>query len=334
MVFTVAFQEKLEAIGRGIPERAAKKASSQDNEAILQMLLSSTKDMVRLSWIAWLADQHPAIEDNLRNLVLNLETALTAYRGEFLKPAQQLLAYAHQMQGKIAFDRLDYAAAGGHFSEMIQLGQELNDADIIAVGMAHQGDVLRKRGRYEQAFRCFEATQPFASASSLNVKGMLYTLSARGYYLYGDENKFTEFIYRALDVAAQTKEDIENLANYFTLEAVLEEQAAGFTTLWKPEKALKIYEETDKLRIFRPLREQGSYVIDKAQAYLHLGDVKTGTELAQQGIQLATEYRSKRHIARLSTTYDRLKVSHIGKDKRLNILKDALIASRQAQEEW
>jgi hypothetical protein len=50
------------------------------------------------------------------------------------------------MSGKIAFDRLDQAAASGHFSEMIALGEELQDADIIASGMIRQGDVLRKRG--------------------------------------------------------------------------------------------------------------------------------------------------------------------------------------------
>lgn len=57
------------------------------------------------------------MEDHLRKLSVNLDIALTSYRGEFVKPAQQLLAYTHQMQGKMAFDALDYAAAS-HFSEM------------------------------------------------------------------------------------------------------------------------------------------------------------------------------------------------------------------------
>jgi hypothetical protein len=47
----------------------------------------------------------------------------------------------------MAFDRLDFAAASGHFSEMIDLGIELNDPDIITIEMVYQGSLLRKRGR-------------------------------------------------------------------------------------------------------------------------------------------------------------------------------------------
>jgi transcriptional regulator with XRE-family HTH domain len=112
-------QEKLEAIGRGIPTRqsGAHMPEQPERERIFQMLLAPGRDMVRLSYMVWLADQHPVIEENLRDLVFNLNQALTAYQGEFRKPAQQLLAYASQMQGKIAFDRLDFAAASGYFSD-------------------------------------------------------------------------------------------------------------------------------------------------------------------------------------------------------------------------
>jgi len=56
-------QEKLEAIGRGIPEKKieAKEPQQADN-AILQMLLAPGRDMVRLSYLTWVADQQPVIE--------------------------------------------------------------------------------------------------------------------------------------------------------------------------------------------------------------------------------------------------------------------------------
>lgn len=327
--------EKLEEIGRGIPTRKMKPQSpAQADSALLQMLLAPGKDMVRLSWLAWYADSAPNIEENLRDLVLNLDQALTLYRGEFVKPTQQLLAYAHQMLGKIAFDRLDYAAAGGHFSEMITLGQELNDADVIAIGMVHQGSILRKRGRYETAFRCFEAAKPFAEVAASSVQGLRYLNVARGYYDSGDEQQFLRSINSALDIAAHTKENISSLANQFSLDEVLCEQASGFSELWKPEKALEIYKETDRMRPFRPLREQGSYVINKAQAYLHLGDLERGIQQALQGIQLASQYQSRRQILWLDKTYNRLRVTPLGADKRLRALRDALIEVQKAQEDW
>src|SRR5216683_364626 len=298
-------QEKLEAIGRGIPTR---KIGAQDpqqaDSAILQMLLAPDRDMVRLSYLVWLGDQHPVIEENLRSLVFNLDHALTAYQGEFRKPAQQLLAYAHQMQGKIAFDRLDFAAASGHFSEMIDLGQELNDADIIATGMVHQGSILRKRGRFEQALRCFEATKPFSNVASSSVQGMRYTQMARAFYDFGNEEGFLRVINPAIEIATNMKDSIDSLANEFSLDDVLCEQASGFTELWKPEKALEIYKKTDRLRPSRLLREQGSYTINKAQAYLHMGDLDKGIKLSLKGIKLASEYRSKRHIGWVEKTYN------------------------------
>jgi transcriptional regulator with XRE-family HTH domain len=328
-------QEKLDAIGRGIPVRQNKAQSlAEADEAILGMLLAPGRDMVKLAWIVWLADQGPTLEDHVQDLILKLDTALTAYRGSLVKPAQQLLAYARQMQGKMAFDRLDYAAAGGHFSEMVDLGQELNDPDISALGMIHQGDVLRKRGRYETALRYFEKAQPFAETASPGIQGLRLMLTARAHYLAGDEQQFLKTINPALEMAVNTKSTVDTLANQFTLQAVLEEQAAGLTMLWKAEQALGVYKDIDRMNIYRQLRDQGSYTVDKARAYLYLGDIQRGTKLAVRGLRLASQYRSKRHIARLDATYNRLRVSDIGKDQDLQPFREALEEAQQQQKDW
>jgi len=328
-------QEKLEAIGRGIPERKIQaKEPHQADSAILQMLLAPGKDMVRLAYMTWVADRHPVLEESLRDLIFHLDQALISYHGEFLKPAQQLLSYAHQMMGKIAFDRLDFSTASGHFSEMIDLGHELNDPDIITLGMILQGNVFRKRGRFEHASRCFDATKPYANVASAGVQGIRHILIARLYYLSGNEQGFLRAINAALETAEQTKDSITSLANDFSLDEVLQEQAAGFTELWKPEKALEIYQETDRLRPFRPLRDQGGYLLDKAQAYLYLGNLDQGIAQALKGIQLASKYRSKRHIGWIEKTYNRLLVLPMGQEKRLNTLRDALREVRKEQANW
>jgi len=327
--------EKLEVIGRGIPERKKQATSSKENESeVLQMLLAQGKDKVRLAYMVWLADQHPVIEENLRNLVLSLETTFTSYQGEFAKPAQQLLAYAHQMQGKIAFDRLDFASASGHFSEMIALGEELNDADLITMGMSYQGSLLRKRRRFETALRRFEAAKPFADVASSDVQGIRHTFMACAYADFGDEQGFLRAIDSALEIAAHMKDSISSLANEFTLDDVLQQKAGGFTELWKPEKALEMYKETDKLYPFRPLRDLGAYTIDKGQTYLYAGDLDEGIRLSLKGMELASEYRSKRHIGWIDRTYNQLRVRPIGKDKRLNTLRDALAEVQSKQVEW
>ena len=328
-------QEQLEAIGRGIPQRRIKATSSKEaDSAILQMLLAPGRDMVQMSYMLWVADQYPVLEEKLKELTLSLDQALLSYHGEFLKPAQQLLAYTHQMRGRIAFDSLDFAAASGHFSEMIDLGHELNDSDIIAMGMIYQGSILRKRGRFETALRCFEAAKPFVQVASEATQGIYHINLSTVHADAGQEKPFLEAIDAALEIARDVKDSIAGLANDFSLDDVLWAQAGGFSELWKPEKALEVYQQTDKLRPFRPLRELGAYTIDKGEAYLRMGELDQGVALSLRGIQLASEYRSKRHIGWVEKTYNRLSVLPIGKDKKLLALRDALREVKQKQEDW
>ncbi|HZO74634.1 MAG TPA: helix-turn-helix transcriptional regulator [Ktedonobacteraceae bacterium] len=326
-------QEKLEEIGRGIPKRQIEvQRPEQADSAILQMLLAPGRDMVQLSYMLWIADQAPILEEKLQELTIALDQALISYHGEFLKPAQQLLAYTHQMRGRMAFDRLDFATASGHFSEMIDLGQELNDPDIITTGMVYQGSLLRKRGRFETSIRYYEKAKPYADAASEAVRGIYHANLSTVYADSGNERPFLNEIDAALEIAKDMKESITGLANDFSLDDVLWAQAGGFSELWKPEEALKVYEQTDKLRPFRPLRELGAYTIDKGEAYLRLGDLDQGIALSLKGIQLASEYRSKRHLGWVEKTYNRLRVLPIGKEKKLDVLRDALVEAKSKLE--
>ena len=327
-------QENLEAIGRGIPERKIKGSSKGDDSAVLQMLLAPGRDMVRLSYMVWLADQHPVIEESLRDLVFNLDQALTSYGGEFRKPAQQLLAYAHQMKGRIAFDGLDFAAASGHFSEMIDLGQELNDADIITTGMAYQGSILRKRGRFDTSLRRFQIAEPYAKVASPNTQGLYYINISTLHADAGNEQGFLNAIDSALKITTDIKDSIDSLANEVTFDDILWAKAGGFSELWMPDKALEIYTEIDRTHPFMPLREQGAYTIDKGEALLRQGNLDEGIKLSLKGLQLASEYKSKRHIGWLSKTYSRLLATPIGQDKRLNTLHEAIVEAQVKQAEW
>jgi tetratricopeptide (TPR) repeat protein len=217
---------------------------------------------------------------------------------------------------------------------MVTLGQELNDADIITIGMSHQGTILRARKRYETALKCFEAAKPFADVATTNVQGVWHKLNARVYYDFGDENGFTHSINTALDIAAHTTDNIDSLANEFRLDTVLEEQASGYTALWQPEKALAIYHDIDRLRSFRPLREKGSLLTNKAQTYLEMGDLDRGIKESLRSIKLASDYQSRRHIGWIEKSYNRVRTLPFGKDKKLEELHEALLVVKRKQETW
>lgn len=318
--------EQLDAIGRGIPQRKPEAQSLQvADEVLLQTLLEPALATVKFSWLVWFADSDTTIIDNLTQLITKLENATTKYRGSLLKPAQQVLAYAHEMKGKLAFDQLDYITANGHFQEMLELGEVVHDPNIIALSMIHQGDLLRKRGRYEYAVRRLEAAQPFADAADICTRGIRWQILARTHAEYGYESLFQEAIDKALETVTQTQADLNTLCNQFNLVEVLQEQGQGYTLLWKPEKALEIYQETEQLKPFRPLRDLGSFTIIKAQAHAYNKNIDEGVKLALNGLELAKGYRSKRHVARVQNMYDRLSVTPLGKHPRLRDLKEALM---------
>ena len=131
------------------------------------------------------------MQKNLHTLNDHLEDALTKYRGRFVKPTQQLMAYAHEMLGDMAFDQLSFAEAYGHFQEMFDLGEELADNDILALAMTNQADLLRKKGRYKSAFRGLQAAELYASNASKYVQGFRWRISG-GFFLPTGTQKGSE----------------------------------------------------------------------------------------------------------------------------------------------
>ncbi|HEY0756939.1 MAG TPA: helix-turn-helix domain-containing protein [Ktedonobacteraceae bacterium] len=117
-----------------------------------------------------------------------------------------------------------------------------------------------------------------------------------------------------------------------TQEYVSQVEAAGFTTLNRPQHALEIYKNIDG--IFRPMRNQGSYLIDKSQVYFHLGDFERGLKFATQGIHLASIHRSRRQIARLETTYQRLLNTSVGKKQQMRDFQELIVVNKSKQADW
>ena len=317
--------ERLEAIGKGIPQQKLVARSMQEaDDVLLQTLLEPAQTTVKLSWLVWYANSDTSITDNLSRLTTKLEDAITNRRGTLLKPAQRLLAYSYEMKGKIAFDQLDYPNASGYFQQMRELGEELNNPDIIALSMIRQGDLLRRRGRYELAVRCLEAAKPFADAGNITTNGMRLQTLARTYAEFQQRSLFLNAIEKALEAADHIKPELDTTNNQFTLIGVLQEKGQGHTLLGEPQIALDIYRESERIQPFRPIRDLGVLTILKAQAHAYNGNMDKGVNLALRGLTLANEYHSRRHISRIQRMYDRLRVTPLGRHARLRDLEEAL----------
>lgn len=319
--------ERLDAIGRGIPSRTIQPQHPLEaDDAILQALLAPAQATVKLSWLVWYADKEVVIVDNLAQTIATLEQAITDRRGKLLKPALQVLAYAHEMMGKIEFDRLDYKEANSHYQEMYELGEELHDHDLLALSLIRQGDLLRRRGRYELALNRLQAAERYTKfTSSSHIQGMREQTLARASAEFGDKATFQRAIEQAQLIVEHITPNLDTISSQFTRVGVLEEKAQGYTLLWEPQEAIAIYKETEQLQPFRPIRAKGVFTILKAQAHTYAGDVDTGVAYAIDGLNLARQYQSRRHISRVQRMYDRLRTTPLATHPRMRDLKEALM---------
>src|SRR5579884_2374254 len=145
--------EQLERIGKGIPQRKVL-SPLEDKDALIQVLLEPAQNTVKMSWLVWYGNGGIVdTESSLKTLLLQLEDVLQSYKGDFEKPALRIEAYAHEMLGNIAIERIKTEEATAHFQEMYDIAEELNDAELLALALIHQSEMLRRSHRYEAAIR-------------------------------------------------------------------------------------------------------------------------------------------------------------------------------------
>ncbi|SRR6266487_335222 len=325
-------QERLDAIGKGIPERTyAATPTYGDTDVLLQALLEPAQNTVKMSWLLY-QDPHGGIDiaGNLHQLQERLTGALDLYHGQFHTPALRMLAYTHEMLGKLAIERTATQEATAHFQELYDIAEEIGDVDLQTLALMHQSEMFRRRGWYQAAARRIEAAKRNIPHVSVYLQGSFWKVTARNSYVAGDEQEFLRAIDQAAAVAEAMKTPtIDTLSSEFDRVEVLQVRAQGFTFLWKPEKALEIYQQTDSLRPFRPVRYQSSYHIEKAQAYCYAGDIETGAIHATAGMQMAESLRSRRYVMRLREMADRISVTPIGKKQSMKELREEIHTTLQ-----
>ena len=323
-------EEQLANVGKKLPpKRSSVYHTAERDDMLLEALLEPVQTTVKLSWlIAQGSGMLMGLASNLHNLEWRLGGVLERYRGQFRQPALRLLASVHELLGRQAVERTATQEAVAHFQEMYNIAEELRDRDLLTMATIHLAGMLRRRGRLEASFQRFEVAEKYARGASRWLQGLLWKMYARSYYIYGDEQNFLRAIDRAAGIAEDTEATVDTLANGFDTLSVLEERGQGYTLLWKPEKALAIYQETNRMRPFRPLREQSSYHIVSAQAYCYSGNLQTGIEHALTGLRIAEKLRSVRYVVRLQQMYDRLKNTPMGKERAMQDLLDEVMNTR------
>jgi|GEM_PF-893241 len=310
-------EEQLIHTGKKRPPERPVQQSAENNDLLLRALLQSAENIVKLSWSIW---QNRPLTGDLSRLERRLSEDLLSYRGPFRQPTLHLLAFLHECLGNQAIDQMADGEASDHFQQMYDIAEELGDRDLLCLAMIHQAEMFRRMRRFEFSFRRLEAAERRAAPQWL--QGLVWQNYARTFSVYGDEQGFL----RAIDRAESIAERIEAPMHPFDKVSVLQERAQGYTLLWQPEKAIAICQKIDQMRPFRPLREQSSYHILKAQAYCSHGDQR-GIEHALTGLRMAEILQSKRYVRRLQQMCDRLIDKHMGRTPAMQDLRREILTT-------
>jgi transcriptional regulator with XRE-family HTH domain len=296
-------------------------------DALIAALLEPAAATIKLSWLVWYGNADAAVVDRVAALIGKLTDFTASHQGNLRRPSLQLLAAAHEMLGKVAFDGLDYPTAYGHFLKMERVGEMAGDVDLRALAAVHQGDLLRRRGEYALAVQRLEAAASAVGGVGGVVEGMRQQTLARAHAEYGHKDAFLQAIDAAEAQATGLGAEAANWGNEFTITNVRHERAHGHTLLWEPEVALGIYLAAESGLHPTSLRDIGNFTILKAQAHTYAGNVDVGVDLAIEGLGFARRYGSARHVSRVQRMHDRLSGTPIGSSARMRDLADALRAA-------
>jgi transcriptional regulator with XRE-family HTH domain len=311
----------------GLRTGVTRPGSTVPEEALVEAFLEPAGATIKLSWLVWYGNADTTVIDRVAALIPTLTDFTATHAGSLRQPALQLLATAHEMLGKVAFDGLDYPGAYAHFLEMEQLGGAAGDSDLRALAAVHQGDLLRRRGDYELAVQRLKTAVPVGRDAAGHIEGVRQQALARAHAEHGQRDAFLQAIEAAEAHASQLSPETADWGNQFSLTNVRNERAHGHTLLWEPEVALRIYLATEPEMHPVSLRDIGNYTILKAQAHAYAGDLDVGVDLAIEGLEFARRYRSARHATRVQRMHDRLSGTPIGTSARLRDLADALRAA-------
>jgi transcriptional regulator with XRE-family HTH domain len=299
-------------------------SSGSSEDALVDALIEPAGATIKLSWLVWYGHADAGVVERVTSLIPKLTDFTASHQGELRLPALRLLATAHEMLGKVAFDGLDYPTAFAHFLEMEQLGEAAGDLNLRTLAAIHQGDLLRRRGDYELAVKRLTAAMPAAVEVAGVVEGMRHQTLARAHAENGHKDAFLEAIEAAEAQASSLDSNAADWGNEFTLKQVRHERAHGHTLLWEPKVALGIYLATEPEMHPVSLRDVGNFTILKAQAHAYAGNVDVGVDLAIEGLRFARRCGSARHVSRVQRMYDRLSSTPIGTSAHMRDLADAL----------
>lgn len=233
----------------------------------------------------------------IEHLVQDLRTQIV--------PKDRLLlrSFAHALHaaGYVASMRAstgEVSLAITHYHELESIARIMNDATLLNVALAYQGDMYRRPGEIQKAVTYLEAARDTTQGASAAARGNGLQFLGRASFLKKDIYSFECAMAEAEELAASIDPATNSIHGHYNLGTIYEEYGKSYAAMGQTQKALD-YVQRAQAHLPSTPNNRVLLMIVRAEALIYGGEIDSGEPLAIEAARLSRMQGHQRRLERL-----------------------------------
>lgn len=233
----------------------------------------------------------------IEHLVQDLRTQITSEDPLLLRSfahALHIAGYVASMQARTS----EVPLAIAHYHELESVARSINDATLLNIALAYQGDMYRRLGDMQKAIPYLEAARDTTPGANSAARGNGLQLLGRSFMLKRDMYGFERAMAEAEELASNIDPATNSIHGHFNPGTIYEEYAKSYAAMGKTQKALE-YVKRAKANLPRTPNNKVLLMIVRAEALIYGGEIESGQSLAIEAARLSRMQGHQRRLERI-----------------------------------
>ncbi len=238
------------------------------------------------------------------------------------------LARAHHVAGHVTSEGSrteNVLAAFHHFQQTEQIARILNDNTLLNIGLAYEGDMLRRKGDIKGGLEYLTEARDHTPDADAEAQGNSLQLLARASLNSKDMYNFEKAMAEAEQLSADPTLFTGSTHGFYSLGAVYEEYGKSYGWAGQMEKALGYLDLAEK-HLPETVHWQLVLTTARAMTLVRGGEITAGVQLAADATQHCYQTGNFRMLERVYSIQNYLE--QLGQDIGIarSTLRDALLS--------
>lgn len=211
------------------------------------------------------------------------------------------LAHALHAAGYVASMRArtgEVSLAITHYHELETIARLLNDATLLNIALAYQGDMYRRQGDIQKAMTYLEAARDTTQGANTAARGNGLQFLARSSFLTRDIYSFEHAMAEAEELAINIDPATNSIHGHYNPGTIYEEYGKSYAAMGQTQKALDYVQRAESHLPPTP-NNSVLLMIVRAEALIYGGELDSGEPLAIEAARLSRIQGHQRRLERL-----------------------------------